>query len=52
MLTQIQATGIALNREKCSFGQSKLKFLGHIVDKNGMSADPEKVTAIAQMKAL
>ena len=51
VLTRIQAAGVTLNREKCSFGQSKLKFLGHIIDKNGVSADPEKVTAITQMKA-
>ena len=50
VLTQIQAAGVILNREKCSFGQRKLKFLGHI-DKNGVSADPEKITAITQMKA-
>jgi len=51
MLTWIQAAGATFNREKCSFGQTKLKFLGHVVDKNGMSADPEKVTAITLMKA-
>jgi len=42
---------VTLNREKCSFGQRKLKFLGHVIDKNGVSADPEKITAITQMKA-
>ena len=41
VLTRIQAAGATLNREKCSFGQTKLKFLGHVVDKNGVSADPE-----------
>ena len=51
VLTRIQAAGVTLNREKCSFGQSKLKFLGYIIDKNGVSTDPEKVTAITQMKA-
>ena len=45
-LTRIQAAGATLNRKKCSFGQTKLKFLSHVVDKNGVSADPEKVTAI------
>ena len=48
---RIKVAGVTLNREKCSFGQRKLKFLGHIIDKNGVSADPEKVTAITQMKA-
>ena len=29
-----------------------LKFLGHVVDKKRMSANPEKVTAITQIKKL
>ena len=48
VLTRIQAAGVTLNREKCSFGQRKLKFLGHVIDKNGVSAE-EKITAIIQM---
>ena len=49
-LRQVEAAGATLNKEKCSFGLDRLKFLGHIIDKNGISADPEKVTAITQMK--
>jgi len=33
------------------FGQETLKFLGHIVDKNGITADPDKVAAITKMKS-
>ena len=39
-LKQIEEDGAALKREKCSFGQSKIKFLGHIINKDGISADP------------
>ena len=28
----------------------KIQFLGHIIDKNGITADPSKVTAITEMK--
>ena len=49
-LKQIEETGATLNRDKCSFGQSKIKFLGHIIDKDGISADPDKTRAISQMK--
>ena len=37
VLTWIQAAGATLNREKCCFGQTNLKFLGHVVDKKRMS---------------
>ena len=51
VLTRIKAAGITLNRDKCAFGQEKLQFLGHVIDRNGISADPSKVTAIAKMKS-
>ena len=50
-LDQIHSAGVTLNREKCLFGQDSLKFLGHVVNKYGISADPDKVTAIKQMEA-
>ena len=50
VLRRVEAAGATLNKEKCSFGLDRLKFLGHIIDKNGISADPEKVAAITQMK--
>ena len=49
-LTRIKSAGITLNKDKCLFGQEKIKFLGHIIDKNGITADPSKVTAITEMK--
>lgn len=50
VLTIIQANGLKLNKEKCQFEQSKIKFLGHIIDHKGMSADPEKTEAIRRLK--
>ena len=44
--TQIQAAGLTLNKEKCEFN----KELDHIVDKNFISADPEKTSAILEME--
>ena len=43
--------GVTLNSEKCSFSQPKVKFLGHIVDKQGISADLEKTAAVREMRA-
>ena len=50
-LNRIHSAGVTLNREKCLFGQDSIKFLGHVVNKQGISADPDKVVAITQMKA-
>ena len=51
VLKRIAAAGATLNRDKCLFGQEKLKFLGHVIDKHGIAADPDKLSAILQMKA-
>ena len=40
-----------MNLEKCEFGKSSIKFLGHTLGENGISADPEKVSAITGMAA-
>ena len=41
VLTTLQSAGVTLNKDKCLFGQDRLTFLGHVVDKNGISADPD-----------
>ena len=39
------AAGLKLKREKCQFGKSSAKFLGHVVSAQGTEPDPEKVKA-------
>ena len=39
-----------LNQEKCLFGQEQVTFLGHVIDKTGVSPDPDKISAILQIK--
>ena len=39
------------NWEKCVFARNALKYLGHIIDENGLRVDPEKVLAITSMEA-
>ena len=34
------------NPTKCAFFQTKVQFLGHVISKNGLEADPEKVKAV------
>ena len=33
---------------KCEFNKSSIKFLGHIIDKDGIRADPDKTSAISR----
>ena len=50
-LNRIQAAGITLNREKCCFNQTEMKFLGYVIDKHGIRPDPEKTAAVQQMNS-
>jgi hypothetical protein len=45
----LRAKGIRLNPEKCIFGVPRGMLLGFIVSERGIEANPEKVSAIANM---
>ena len=49
-MTRIQNAGVTLNSTKCAFRKTQLKFLGHIVDQDGIRADPDKTKAIIEME--
>ena len=51
VLKRIEECGMTLNSEKCEFSKTQVKFLGHIIDQNGVRADPAKTEAIIQMAA-
>jgi hypothetical protein len=36
---------------KCSFDQNKIHYLGHIISKDGIEVDPEKIEAIIEWSA-
>lgn len=40
-LRMIQKAGVTLNK-KCKFNQSRITFLGHVIDGNGVTADPRR----------
>lgn len=50
VLQRIESAGVTLNTQKCEFGKTSIKFLGHVIDENGIRADPEKTAAIRGMK--
>ena len=49
VLRRIQESGLTLNREKCEFSKSSIKFLGQVMDTKGIRADPEKIKTITSM---
>jgi len=51
VLRRIQSAGITLNKAKCEFGKDTIQFLGHVINAEGVSADPQKITAITKMKS-
>ena len=49
VLTGLEKAGLTLGLEKCEFNQPSVKFLGQMVDRNGIRPDPDKVKAIQEM---
>ena len=43
---RLQNAGLKLHPQKCSFAKKEIKYLGHIVSKDGITPDPAKVEAI------
>ncbi|GFX67871.1 retrovirus-related Pol polyprotein from transposon 297 [Trichonephila clavipes] len=46
----VQDAGLTLNKNKCTFGCDDLKYLGLIINKEGIKTDETNVTAIVEMK--
>ena len=42
---QLIKCGAALNREKCSFSKTRIKYLGHIIDQDGIRSGNEMLSA-------
>ena len=46
----LNENGIKLNLEKCDLVKSRVKFLGHVVSKQGCSPDPDNIKSILEME--
>lgn len=46
VLKKLIANGLKLKPSKCHFGFSELKILDHILTKDGVKVDPDKISAI------
>ena len=46
VLDRLFSAGLSLRKDKCHFCRPELKYLGYVVDRNGLHVDPDKVSAI------
>lgn len=46
VLTCLANAGLQLNTKKCRFASKTIKVLGHVVSKEGIQPDPDKITAV------
>ena len=50
LLTRARKANVKFNRQKVQLNRTEVKYLGHIVSKDGMRPDPAKVEAIQSMQ--
>ena len=51
VMRRLESAGVTLNSAKCEFAKDQVQFLGHLVSKAGVQADPQKIAAIVKMKS-
>lgn len=49
VLKRLLNAGLTLNREKCHFCKSELRYLGYVVNEHGLLVDPDKIKAILDL---
>lgn len=49
VLSRLTRAGLTLSRDKCFFCKEELRYLGYVVNGNGLQVDPEKINAILQV---
>ncbi|PAA63097.1 hypothetical protein BOX15_Mlig014814g1 [Macrostomum lignano] len=48
---RLRAAGLKLNKDKSVFAHRSVKYLGHIVSREGIRPDPDKVEALAKIQS-
>jgi len=48
VLQRIKEAGLKLSPEKCCILKTRVHYLGHVIDADGVRTDPDKITAIKQ----
>ena len=52
VLSRLSDFGLRLKAKKCTFTQTEVIFLGHIVGRTGLACDPAKILAVQNWHAL
>ena len=47
VLQRLQESGLRLKPTKCAFFKKEVKYLGHIISRNGVATDPDKTAKVA-----
>lgn len=45
--THLHQEGLKVKMEKCCFFQTEVRYLGHVISKDGVATDPDKITAVS-----
>ena len=51
VLACIEKAKLKIKLSKCRFAEERLQVLGHVVDKQGIAPDPDKLRAVAEFKS-
>ncbi len=46
VLDRLEEAGLKVSIDKCCFCQNRVKYVGHIVSKEGIATDPDKIAAV------
>jgi len=49
LLDRCRSSNIKINKEKIKLRQTELRYIGHVISKEGIKPDPEKIAAIADL---
>lgn len=52
VLSRLREANLTAKVSKCVFAENRIKILGHVVDENGISTDPDKINAITNFPRL
>ena len=48
VISKLRAAGLNLKTTKCDLFKQQINYLGHVVSKEGISTDPDKITAVTE----
>jgi len=51
VLTCLESAGLHLKKGKCTFCESQVTYLGHIISAGGLKPSPNKLKAVAELPA-